>query len=63
MQKKTDTLKEYIEDIHEVNVTNPKSELGQHIIKLMCENTADGILMQCMWSRIWFLPRYIIKSS
>ena len=30
-----------------VTVTSPTSEMGQHIINLMCENPADGILMQC----------------
>ena len=47
MQKKTDTLKKYIVTSHGVNITSPTSELGQHIISLMCENAADGILMQC----------------
>ena len=32
---------------HGVNVTILTSELGQHIISLMCENAADGISMQC----------------
>ena len=47
MQKKTDTLKKYIVTRHGVNVTSPTAELGQHILSLMCENAADGMLMQC----------------
>ena len=45
MQKKTDTLKKFIVTSHRVNVISPTTELGQHIINLMCDNAADGILM------------------
>ena len=38
MQQKTDTLKKYFVTSHWVNITSPTSELGQHIIALMCEN-------------------------
>ena len=52
MQKKTDTLKKYIVTRHGVNVTSPTAELGQHIISLMCENAADGMLLQVVENMI-----------
>ena len=44
---KTDTLQKFIVAIRQIKVTEPISELGKHLVDLMCLEAAKGILLQC----------------
>ena len=47
LQKKTDTLKDFVVNIRGVTVREPTSLLGKQIIYMMCLEAAKGIQLQC----------------
>ena len=47
LEKKTDSLKNYVANMRHVKIQAPTSEVGNEIIGLMCIDAAKGILMQC----------------
>ena len=65
--KKTDTLKDFIVNIHGVSIPQPTSDLAKKIIDMMCEAAAEGIKLQCGreygFSESGEVPRATVLSS
>ena len=47
LNKKLDTLKEFVVNIRGVSINEPKSDVGKKIIDMMCIEGAAGLEMQC----------------
>ena len=47
LEKKTNTLQKFIVAIRQISITEPTSELGKHLVDLMCLEAAKGVMLQC----------------
>ena len=44
---KMDTLKNFVFEMRPVPVKKPTNKLGMKLLELMCQETTDGIMLQC----------------